>query len=78
MARLTATQRNKLPPSAFVYHDGPRSNWKYPVPTQRQAQKAGIGETQRQTMHAAAKSYSGRKSTAGSPRTVSRTVAKRK
>lgn len=72
MARLTAAQRNKLPPTAFVYHSGSRSNWKYPVPTKAQARKAGIPEAQRQTMLNAAKSYSARKSTAGSKSTVAR------
>jgi hypothetical protein len=75
---LTTAQRNKLPPSAFVYHSGPRSNWKYPVPTKTQARKAGISEKGRQSMHTAAKAYSARRSTAGSPSTVRAVVNKRK
>jgi hypothetical protein len=79
MARMTARQRSRLPRSAFVYapKGRPRSAWKYPVPTKAQARKAGISETQRQGIHRAAVSYSARKSTAGSKRTVGATVRKR-
>ena len=73
MARLTTAQRNRLPNSAFVY---PKQR-KYPVPTKAQARKAGIPESQRQSMHRAALSYSARKSTSGSYRTVSKKVASR-
>ena len=74
MAPLTSAQRNKLPPSAFAYP----SSRKYPVPTKAQAARAGISERQRQTIHAAAKSYAARKSTSGSLAHVARVVAKRK
>ena len=40
---LTARQRNKLPPSAFL----DRKNRRFPVPTKAQARKAGIAEAQR-------------------------------
>jgi len=76
--RLTATQRNKLPRSAFVYHGGPRSNWRYPVPTKAQARRAGISETQRKSIHGAAVSYGARKSTRGSKATIKRVVSRRK
>jgi hypothetical protein len=75
---LTANQRNKLPASAFVYHSGPRSNWRYPVPTRGQASKAGISEKQRQTMLGAAKAYSGRGNTRGTKGRVSSVANKRK
>lgn len=74
---LTAKQRKALPASAFVYHSGPRSNWKYPVPTKAQACKAGISETQRKSIHSAAVAYSGRKNTAASKSRVSSVVKKR-
>jgi hypothetical protein len=70
---LTAKQRAKLPPSAFVYP----STRKYPVPTKAQAQKAGISEKQRIATHRAAKSYAARKDTAGSPAKVNAVVHKR-
>jgi len=75
---LTSAQRNKLPPSAFVIHSGPRSNWAYPIPTKSQAAKAGISETQRQNMMNAAKAYAARGDTRSSTRTVRATVNKRK
>jgi 3,4-dihydroxy-2-butanone 4-phosphate synthase len=75
---LTTAQRNKLPKSAFVYSSGPRSNWKYPVPTKTQAAKAGISETSRQKTLNAAKSYSARSDTSGSPGRVKAVVKKRK
>ena len=74
---LTTAQRNRLPKSAFVYHSGPRSNWKYPVPTKAQAKKAGISEAQRQRILHAAKSYSARRDTSGTPGRVRAVVAKR-
>jgi hypothetical protein len=74
---LTTAQRNKLPKSAFVYHSGPRSNWKYPVPTKAQAKKAGISEKSRVKIHRAAKSYAARKSTSGTPAKVNAVVHKR-
>jgi len=76
---LTSRQRNALPRSAFVYapKTAPRSQWRYPVPTKAQARKAGISETQRARTHRAALSYSARRTTMGSPRTVRSVVAKR-
>jgi predicted deacetylase len=74
---LTTAQRNALPASAFVYHSGPRSNWRYPTPTKAQARKAGIGEAQRARTHRAALAYSARSTTRGSPRTVRSAVAAR-
>ena len=64
---LSARQRNKLPPSAFVYRPTPRrSTWRYPVPTAAQASKAGISEAERQRIHTAALAYGTRSSTMGS------------
>jgi hypothetical protein len=76
---LTTRQRNALPRSAFVYapKSSPRSSWKYPVPTKAQARKAGISEASRAATHRAALSYSARRTTAGSPRTVRAVVARR-
>jgi hypothetical protein len=70
---LTAAQRRKLPPSAFVYP----STRKYPVPTKAQARKAGISEKTRLATHRAAKSYVARKSTSGTPAKVNAIVHKR-
>jgi hypothetical protein len=87
MARLTAAQRNKLPPSAFVYHPAKAktgqaktaaNGYRYPVPTRAQARKAGISESQRQTIHSAAVSYGARRSTHGSKATIKSAVAKRR
>lgn len=75
---LTAKQRAKLPASAFVYHAGPRSKWRYPVPTKAQAQKAGISEKQRQRMLSTAKAYSVRPSTKGTRGRVGAVANKRK
>lgn len=75
---LSTAQRNRLPKSAFVLHSGPRSNWKYPVPTPAQARKAGISEAQRQRTLNAAKSYSARRSTASNPRRVGAVVNRRR
>lgn len=74
---LTAAQRRRLPKSAFVYSSGPRSNWRYPVPTKAQAAKAGISEAQRKRIGRAAKSYAARKSTRGTPSKVRAVVHKR-
>jgi hypothetical protein len=74
---LTAKQRNALPKSAFVYHAGPRSNWRYPVPTKTQAQKAGISEKTRVATHRAAKAYAARPSTRGTSAKVNAVVHKR-
>jgi hypothetical protein len=74
---LTAAQRKKLPPSAFVYHSGPRSNWRYPVPTKAQAKRAGISERERVKVHRAAKSYAARKTTRGTSGRVNAVVHKR-
>jgi hypothetical protein len=71
---LSARQRSKLPPSAFAYP----AQRKYPVPTKRQAAKAGISEAQRQRIHNAAKSYAGRRDTTGSLRHVAKVVGRRK
>jgi hypothetical protein len=73
MATLTAKQRNALPDSAFVY----RKARKYPVPTKAQAQRAGISERKRQTLHRAALSYSAQRKTMGTPGKVRSVVRKR-
>jgi hypothetical protein len=69
---LTAAQRRRLPRSAFLYAPAgaPRSRWRYPVPTKRQARRAGISEPQRQRIAKAAVSYSARRTTIGSRRRV--------
>jgi hypothetical protein len=69
---LTARQRNRLPRSAFgiAPKGAPRSAWRYPMPTRAQAQAAGISEADRMATLRAAKSYSARATTAGSPRTI--------
>ena len=69
---LTARQRNALPRAAFAIapKGSPRSAWKYPVPTRAHARAAGIPEGQRQRTLAAAKSFAGRRSTAGSFRQI--------
>jgi hypothetical protein len=74
---LTTRQRNALPRSAFVYHSGPRSNWRYPVPTKGQARRAGISERSRARTHRAALSYSARRSTRGTPGRVRGAVRSR-
>jgi hypothetical protein len=71
---LTAKQRNKLPPSAFAYP----STKKYPVPTKKQAAKAGISEQQRQRLLNNAKSRAAQKKTMGSLRTVAKKANRRK
>jgi len=68
--RLTASQRSKLPPSAFVYP----SRRAYPVPTKAQAAKAGISETQRLRMHRSALSRAAQRQTSGTYATVARKV----
>lgn len=67
---LTASQRRKLPKAAFVYHQGPRSKWRYPVPTKAQAKAAGISEKSRLAMHRNALARAGQKKTSGSYATV--------
>jgi hypothetical protein len=74
---LTTKQRNALPASAFVYHAGPRSNWRYPVPTKAQAKRARISERERVKIHRAAKAYAARKTTRGTPAKVNPVVHKR-
>jgi len=74
---LSTAQRNALPRSAFVYHAGPRSAWRYPTPTRAQARRAGISEAQRARTHRAALSYSARRNTRGTLRTVRTHVARR-
>ena len=75
---MTTAQRNALPRSAFVYHSGPRSNWRYPVPTRAQARKAGMSEAQRVRTHNAARSYAGQSRTRGSYSTVHRVATRRR
>jgi len=65
---LTARQRSKLPPSAFVYP----STRKYPVPTKAQAKRAGISEKQRLALHRNALSRANQKRTSGSYKTVAK------
>jgi hypothetical protein len=67
---LSTAQRNRLPRSAFGIARGPRSAWKYPMPTRTMARRAGISEAQRQRTLTAAKAYAARRSTAGSPRSI--------
>jgi hypothetical protein len=67
---LSSQQRNKLPASAFAYP----SQRKYPVPTQAQAQAAGISEAQRLRVHRSALSYAGRSDTSGSHAHVAKLV----
>ncbi len=70
---LKAKQRNALPDSAFVY---PKKR-KYPVPTKKQAKKAGISEKQRLALHRNALSRAAQKRTFGSYAKVAATVRKR-
>ena len=70
---LTAAQRRRLPPSAFVY---PKSR-KYPVPTKAQAKKAGISESQRIAIHRSAKSRAAQKTTMGTSAKVNAVVHRR-
>jgi hypothetical protein len=71
---LTAAQRNKLPSSAFAY---PKQR-KYPIPTKKQAAKAGISERQRQGLLNNAKSRAAQHQTMGSIRTVGKKANRRK
>lgn len=48
------------------------------MPTKTQAKKAGISESQRQTMFSTAKAYSTRPNTASNRATINKTAAKRK
>ena len=70
---LTAKQRNALPPSAFAYP----SKRTFPVPTQTQAKKAGISETQRLGLHRNALARAAQTSTTGSYSHVARKVKAR-
>jgi len=70
---LTAAQRKKLPPSAFVY---PKAR-KYPVPTKAQAKRAGISEKQRIALHRNAKSRAAQSKTMGTSAKVNAVVHKR-
>jgi hypothetical protein len=63
---LTAKQRAKLPKSAFAYNSGPRSSWRFPVPTKAQAAKAGISAAQNLRIHANARARAAQKGTSGS------------
>jgi hypothetical protein len=74
---LTAAQRRKLPRSAFAYNTGPRSNWKYPIPTRAQAKKAGIPEGQRLRLHRNALSRAAQSNTTGSYQHVAKHVRRR-
>jgi hypothetical protein len=71
---LTSAQRKRLPDSAFAY---PKQR-KYPIPTKNQARKAGISETQRQSMMGAAKAYSKRTTTMGTRGHIDSVIAKRR
>jgi len=71
---LTAKQRNKLPASAFAY---PKQR-KYPIPTKKQAAKAGISEQQRQGLLNNAKSRAAQKKTMGTSATVAKKANRRK
>jgi hypothetical protein len=70
---LSSKQRNKLPPSAFVYP----SARKYPVPTKAHAASAGITETQRLRMHRSALGFAARSDTSGSYSKVAKAVRTR-
>jgi hypothetical protein len=70
---LTAAQKRKLPPSAFVY---PKQR-RYPVPTKAQAKAAGISEASRLRTHRNALSRAAQKTTMGSVKTVRAKVNKR-
>ena len=70
---LSATQRRRLPDSAFAYP----STRSYPIPTKAQATRAGISESQRIATLRSALSRSAQKGTSGSYSTVARKVAAR-
>ena len=70
---LTTKQRNALPDRAFAY---PKKR-KYPVPTKRQAKKAGISEKQRLKIHRNALARAAQKGTEGTYNTVLKKVQKR-
>ena len=70
---LTAAQRRRLPPSAFVY---PKQR-KYPVPTKAQAKRAGISEAQRLRLHRNALARANQKGTSGSYGKVAKKVRAR-
>jgi hypothetical protein len=58
-------------------HNGPRSNWKYPIPTKAQAKAAGISMDDMIKTHNAALSYSARSDTAASYPAIAKIVKKR-
>ena len=70
---LTASQRSRLPNSAFAYP----SQRKYPIPTKAQARKAGISEAQRLRIHRNALSRAAQRGTMGSTAKVRGVVARR-
>ena len=70
---LTAKQRSKLPPSAFL---DPKAR-RFPVPTQTQAKRAGISEAQRVRTLRSALSRAGQTQAKG-VKTVTPTAARRK
>lgn len=70
---LSASQRRRLPSSAFAYP----SKRKYPVPTKAQARRAGISEAQRLRLHRNALARANQSKTSGSYPTVARKVRAR-
>ena len=74
--RLTARQRNKLPPSAFLYPKGRR----FPVPTASQAKAAGISEAQRIGIHRSALARAGQQASNSKrgAKTITPAMARRK
>lgn len=62
MAPISSKQRSALPPSAFAIP----SRRAYPMPTQAQARRAGISETQRLNLHRNALARSSSSKTGGS------------
>ena len=70
---LTTKQRNALPDNAFAY---PKKR-KYPVPTKKQAKKAGISEKKRLAIHRNALARAAQKGTGGTYSTVLKKVQKR-
>ena len=73
LVALTAKQRSKLPPSAFL---DPKAR-RFPVPTQTQAKRAGISEAQRVRTLRSALSRAGQTQAKG-VKTVTPTAARRK
>ena len=70
---LTSKQRKALPDSAYAY---PKQR-KYPIPTRKQAAKAGIGEGQRKRLLRNALSRAAQRKTSGSYAHVKRKVRRR-